>query len=104
MAPTILGRASRSLPFVFHSGAAATSVLAHANDAEIIHGHSGTIDEVAINNTTEYPSTYFALTEHVGTIYAHITFMVLAWVFILPIGKPSLSILYPYLVIKTMLI
>lgn len=45
------------------------------------------------SNTTQspkhqdYPNTYFAHFEHSGVIYAHISLMVISWVFILPIGK-----------------
>lgn len=35
----------------------------------------------------EYSPTYFAHAEHAGLIYAHITLSVVAWVFILPVGK-----------------
>lgn len=34
-----------------------------------------------------YPPTYFALADHVGIMYAHIGVMVLAWIFVLPIGE-----------------
>ncbi len=90
-----IGGAGHSLPFVFYFLAAVTSVLAHVEKAESMQGHGGTIDEAAFKNATEYPSTYFAHTKHVGTIYAHITLMVLAWVFVLPIGRPALSVSLP---------
>lgn len=35
----------------------------------------------------QYPPTYFALSEHTAAIYAHIALMVVAWVFVLPVGK-----------------
>ena len=35
----------------------------------------------------EYPPTYFALGEHTAAIYGHIGLMVIAWVFMLPVGK-----------------
>ncbi|PTD10660.1 hypothetical protein HYE67_006353 [Fusarium culmorum] len=44
------------------------------------------------SNTTQspkhqdYPNTYFAHSEHSGVIYAHISLMVISWVFILPIA------------------
>ncbi|KAF7544255.1 hypothetical protein G7Z17_g10099 [Cylindrodendrum hubeiense] len=34
----------------------------------------------------EYPPTYFSHADHVGTIYAHIAIMTLAWVFVLPVA------------------
>jgi len=36
----------------------------------------------------EYPPSYFALGEHTAAIYGHIGLMVIAWVFMLPVGKP----------------
>ncbi|KAI0002365.1 hypothetical protein F4779DRAFT_635236 [Xylariaceae sp. FL0662B] len=33
-----------------------------------------------------YPPTYFAHPEHAGVIYAHIAFMVIGWIIMLPIG------------------
>lgn len=35
----------------------------------------------------QYPPTYFALGEHTAAIYGHIGLMLLAWVFLLPVGK-----------------
>ncbi|KAK3313919.1 hypothetical protein B0H66DRAFT_537168 [Apodospora peruviana] len=35
----------------------------------------------------QYPPTYFALVDHRAAIYGHIGLMVLAWVFVLPVGK-----------------
>ena len=40
-------------------------------------------------SASQYPPTYFAHPGHVGVIYAHIALMVLAWVFVLPIGMYS---------------
>ncbi|KAK3376010.1 hypothetical protein B0T24DRAFT_213445 [Lasiosphaeria ovina] len=34
----------------------------------------------------QYPPNYFGLADHRGLIYAHIALMVLAWIFILPVG------------------
>jgi hypothetical protein len=36
----------------------------------------------------QYAPTYFAHPDHRGTILAHIALMVIAWVFLLPVGKP----------------
>ncbi|KAK7426326.1 hypothetical protein QQZ08_007227 [Neonectria magnoliae] len=44
------------------------------------HGHDKPDDD------SQYPSTYFSHTEHVGMIYAHIALMTLAWAFVLPVG------------------
>ncbi|KAH7322977.1 hypothetical protein B0I35DRAFT_450156 [Stachybotrys elegans] len=38
------------------------------------------------NDEAKYPSTYFALPDHAGLIYAHIALMTLAWVFVLPVA------------------
>lgn len=74
-----------------------TPVVAHGQNAADAH-IDGTMNEVvAIKNATEYGVTYFTYDKHSGTIYAHITAMVLAWVFILPIGKQILSHLHHYL-------
>lgn len=35
----------------------------------------------------QYPPSYFALDEHRAVIYGHIGLMVIAWVFMLPVGK-----------------
>jgi hypothetical protein len=46
---------------------------------------SGT--EAGASAETTYAPTYFANPDHVHIIYAHISLMVLAWVFILPVGE-----------------
>lgn len=35
----------------------------------------------------DYPPTYFGLADYRGLIYGHVSLMILAWVFVLPIGK-----------------
>lgn len=35
----------------------------------------------------QYAPTYFALGEHTAAIYGHIGLMLVAWVFVLPVGK-----------------
>lgn len=52
-------------------------------------GANGTLDQPRPEG--EYPPTYFALGEHTAAIYGHIALMVIAWVFVLPIGKLSRS-------------
>lgn len=81
------GGASQSLPVILCCLIAATSTLAHADESESMHSHGATVDEATMRNATEYPSTYFSHTEYVGTIYAHIALMIIAWVFILPVGR-----------------
>lgn len=64
------------------------------------HGaHEGSSDDMNMNmnmshgagepkaDPQSYPPTYFALADYAGLIYAHIAVMVLAWVFVLPVGK-----------------
>lgn len=48
---------------------------------------SHSADEPNKPDTDSYPPTYFALADHAGVMYAHIGTMVLAWVFVLPVGK-----------------
>lgn len=49
-------------------------------------------------NDSKNPDTYFALTEHVGVMYAHIAVMTIAWVILLPVGMSQGPILqtFPY--------
>lgn len=53
-------------------------------DMDISHGAGGSKPD-----PDSYPPTYFALADHAGLIYAHIVAMVLAWVFVLPVGKSA---------------
>jgi uncharacterized protein DUF2427 len=63
----------------------------HGHDAAMGHsmadeGH----DHAAPDAPTpgdEYPDTYFALADHAGLMYAHIALMILAWIFVLPVGE-----------------
>jgi hypothetical protein len=61
-------------------------VAAHGDD----HGDHDAPQEkpgkAASQTSSEKPGSYFAYTEHVGTIYAHIATMTIAWVFALPVG------------------
>lgn len=68
------------------------AVLAHGNEDE------GAMDTGMDMSTEEpkpdpdsYPPTYFAHTEHVAEIYAHIALMVISWVIVLPIGMRAVS-------------
>jgi hypothetical protein len=45
--------------------------------------------------SNDSPMSYFAHGKHSGTIMAHIGLMVLAWCFILPVGKNSRPLLFP---------
>lgn len=62
----------------------------HMNGADgkqiISDGHSGNHSGVAVHKP-DYPPTYFALLDHRVLIYAHVTLMILAWVFALPVGE-----------------
>ena len=80
------------LNFVFASAVLlgfASVAIAHSND----EGMSMDISDAPARPTsTSVPETYFRYSEHVGLMMAHIFLMVIAWVFILPIGKnPELS-------------
>ncbi|KAJ6788901.1 hypothetical protein PWT90_00112 [Aphanocladium album] len=90
MAPILPGKGGHCISLVFFCFVVVTSALAHDNELENAHGHGAMneimADEPIIRNATEYPNTYFAHTECVGTIYAHIALMLIAWVFILPVA------------------
>jgi hypothetical protein len=64
----------------------------HGDDMDMGIG----VDTAALNMTAEepwqeqyYPPTYFANEDQKAAIYAHIALMVVAWVFVLPTGKPK---------------
>ena len=60
-------------------------VVAHGGGHESMDmGHGGNATD---SPKEDYPDTYFAHTEHTGVIYTHIALMVLAWVFVLPVGE-----------------
>lgn len=48
------------------------------------HGHG---DAAPKPSHDAYPESYFSHPELQGVLYAHIAVMVLAWVFVLPVGK-----------------
>jgi hypothetical protein len=65
----------------------APTALAHGSDPGdgSESGNDGT-HGVPAGETPQYPETYFSRAEFASLIYAHIAFMTLAWVFILPVG------------------
>lgn len=64
----------------------ASSAMAHGDDDMNMDGMKmGEADKPLPE--AQYPPTYFALVDHRAAIYSHIGLMVLAWVFILPVGK-----------------
>ncbi len=60
---------------------------AGANGTNSSHEHDTVQDEELVKSEVDYPLTYFGHSEHVAVIYSHIALMVLAWVFVLPVGK-----------------
>lgn len=58
------------------------------------HGHEGgmamdvghSAQAPSLSNAT-VPATYFQSREHSGLLMAHIVFMTIGWVFVLPIGR-----------------
>lgn len=57
------------------------SAAAHSDEQPHNNESSG-----AGSNGQEYPPTYFAHTEYVGLVYAHIVLMAISWVIVLPVG------------------
>lgn len=90
-----------------HAAIAAASLFASLASA-IPHGddHAMNMDMgMGMNSTQKQPEShaaasddspmsYFAYGKHSSTIIAHIGLMVLAWCFILPVGKNSSLVLY----------
>lgn len=71
------------------------AALAHGDDdmkMDMGMGANSTADQPLPED--EYPLTYFALGEHTAAIYGHIGLMVIAWVFMLPVGThlPALAV------------
>lgn len=65
-------------------------VLAHGGDESGMDMDMNMGATAGANETqpeVEYPPTYFGLDEHKVAIYGHIALMVIAWVFMLPVGK-----------------
>lgn len=67
------------------------TTLAHGGgmEAEMSGGHDSANYTAQSAEEIEYPPTYFAHSEHVALLYAHIGLMVFSWVFVLPIGKSA---------------
>lgn len=64
------------------------TALAHGEQ----HGHSqGDMtmsgEDAKAQDPSQYPPTYFAHSEHVAWIYAHVVLAVLSSIFVLPLGK-----------------
>ncbi|KAJ3499778.1 hypothetical protein NLG97_g78 [Lecanicillium saksenae] len=89
MTPTIPGGAGHYLTILCSFLVTITTALSHSDAPERRHDHGALdgvmADDAAVRNTTDYPNTYFAHTESVVTVYAHIAFMVIGWIFVLPI-------------------
>jgi hypothetical protein len=59
-------------------------VQAHGDmDMDAAHGDNSTV----MIQESDYPPTYFGLADHRGLVYGHVSLMILAWVFVLPVGK-----------------
>ncbi len=68
------------------------AALAHGDEdmkMDMAMGANSTADQPLPED--QYPLTYFALGEHTAAIYGHIGLMVIAWVFMLPVGKQLLA-------------
>lgn len=70
--------------------ALASAAGAHGHDAEM-NLETGLPSRPTLPSTSGAPNTgpqsYFQYGEHTGLLMAHILLMVVAWVFVLPIGK-----------------
>lgn len=82
----------------YRSVVSAGAALVLFTQTALGHGHGSqemTMDmdmSPAMNSTApaapkDYPPTYFAHPEHMGLIYAHVALSVVAWIFVLPVGK-----------------
>lgn len=68
--------------------ASLSTVLAHGDDMDMDGaGHNG--GDHADRPQDDYPPTYFSHLDHAGLMYSHISLMVVAWVFVLPVGTSS---------------
>lgn len=68
-----------------------SAVVLGLSPATLAHGDEGMDmgggDDAPKPDPESYPPTYFTHPEHQGLMYAHIAFMTVAWVFLLPPGK-----------------
>ncbi len=69
------------------------SALAHGDEADMNVAMSSAIPGPEPDGATDAPS-YFSHPDHRGLMFAHIGFMALAWIFVLPIGKNAMCIDY----------
>ena len=75
----------------------AAAVLLQLASTVYAHGHDGSTDTMDMVHDKPQPQeeehdpyndpTYAGLSAHSGLMMAHIAFMVLAWFFVLPVGK-----------------
>ena len=86
---------AKRLPAALFASAAVLAlspgVLGHGNDTAMDMGMGmGMEEETDFDRPMPedaYPPTYFSHSEYQAAIYTHISIMVVAWVFVLPIGK-----------------
>jgi hypothetical protein len=78
------------------SSSVVAAVLLHLSVLVSAHGHHGGMDDMDVGNgskpehgptSTEEVTYYAGLSSHAGLMMAHIGLMVLAWFFVLPLGK-----------------
>ena len=75
--------------------ASTTVVLAHGHD-----NHAGEAADMefvpsptstaSMNSSSASPQSYFTYPASRGLIWGHVILMIIAWLFVLPIGKPGL--------------
>ena len=87
---------ARALPLLLV--ASAVLVYAHEDSASTEVGAASCTqspNRTLSSNITvpRMPQSYFTYSNHSGLILAHITFMTLGWVFVLPIGRLKLEAL-----------
>ena len=93
---------AKRLPAALFASAAVLAlspgVLGHGNDTAMDMGMGmGMEEETDFDRPMPedaYPPTYFSHSEYQAAIYTHISIMVVAWVFVLPIGKLRPCLLY----------
>ena len=73
------------------------AVLAHTHDGAMEMAAAPSVQSQFTNTTISgnmtlhsMPQSYFAYTDHAGLMMAHIVFMTVGWLFVLPIGTPML--------------
>ena len=85
-----------------------TVVLAHGHDSHAgetanMGSMTSFMSAPSMNSSSVSPHSYFTYPALGGLMLAHIVFMILAWIFALPIGEPDLrySIMYLLLTIPS---